>query len=251
MDIKMIVSDLDGTLLREDKTISLRTASVLRKCRDMGIKLVYATARGASADQLTSSLEFDGRIRMNGAFAFAGDDQIYKRLLHTDEVREMLLAFDAAGFGIVAENDGLHYSNIDYSKIWPEIKYMPADFNTLDIEIEKLYTIADRPEILPLMNKYLQPKHYIYVARDDMAMLMHIEATKSKALAALAAHLGILPGQIVAFGDDTNDLDMLQYCGCGVVMANGLGQAKAVADEICDTNDNDGIAKWLEKRLSL
>jgi len=64
--IKMIVTDLDGTLLRTDKTISERTKDVLRQCRKCGIKVVYATGRGGSAEQRAPSELFDGRISMNG-----------------------------------------------------------------------------------------------------------------------------------------------------------------------------------------
>ena len=60
---------------------------------------------------------------------------------------------------------------------------------------------------------------------------------------------GIKPEEIVAFGDDLNDIDMLGYAGVGVVMDNALEQVKTVADYICDTNDNDGLAKWLEENV--
>ena len=62
----MIVMDLDGTLLRSDKTISKYTACVLNKCRERGIKVVYATGRGGSAEKVAPAGLFDARIVMNG-----------------------------------------------------------------------------------------------------------------------------------------------------------------------------------------
>ena len=53
----------------------------------------------------------------------------------------------------------------------------------------------------------------------------------------------------VAFGDDYNDIEMLRDCGIGVAVANAIPEVKTAADYICDTNDNDGVAKWLEERV--
>jgi len=58
-----------------------------------------------------------------------------------------------------------------------------------------------------------------------------------------------MASEITAFGDDLNDIDMLEFSGISVAMVNALDNVKAVADYICDTNDNDGVAKWLEENL--
>ena len=87
------------------------------------------------------------------------------------------------------------------------------------------------------------------VAVDGLAMIMNKDATKSKAVAALAAHWGITKSEIAAFGDDLNDIDLLNHVGISVAMANALNDVKAAADHLCDTNDNDGVAKWLEENL--
>ena len=80
-------------------------------------------------------------------------------------------------------------------------------------------------------------------------MVMHREATKSKALLEMARVWGIEQTEIVAFGDDLNDIDLLAYAGVGVATENALDEVKAAADCICDTNDNDGVAKWIEENI--
>jgi hydroxymethylpyrimidine pyrophosphatase-like HAD family hydrolase len=80
-------------------------------------------------------------------------------------------------------------------------------------------------------------------------MIMHRDATKMKAIAALAAHWNIDAQDIVAFGDDLNDIDMLAGCGIGVAMGNALDEVKAIADDVCETNDNDGLATWLKRHV--
>jgi hypothetical protein len=83
------------------------------------------------------------------------------------------------------------------------------------------------------------------VAVDKLAMVMRGDATKAKAVAALARHWGIAQSETVAFGDDLNDIDMLSYAGTGVAMGN----AKAVSDFICLRNEDDGAADWIERNL--
>jgi hypothetical protein len=85
------------------------------------------------------------------------------------------------------------------------------------------------------------------VSRDGVAMIMHREAKKSKAVAALADNWGIRRSEIVAFGDDLNDVDMLKHCGVSVAMGNAVDEVKGIAAYICDTNENDGVAKWIEE----
>jgi len=245
--LKMLVTDLDGTLLREDKTVSGRSLSALKRCRAAGIKVVYATGRGSSAKALVPAELFDGYVCMNGATAYIGDTRIHERLIPIDDVRDLLIAADDAGYRIVAESGGTHYGNFNVSEKWP---WLPdcelTDFRTLDIKVEKVYAVVESPEITELISRYLSDEMHMYVSRDDLAMIMHKEAVKSKAVGALAEHWGIAPEDVVAFGDDTNDIEMLEHCGTGVAMGNALDEVKAAADQVCDTNDNDGMAKWLE-----
>ena len=73
----------------------------------------------------------------------------------------------------------------------------------------------------------------------------HKHATKPNAIRHLAACLNLDMAMFAAFGDDYNDEDMLRHCGIGIAMGNAAPQVKAAADYVCDTNDRDGIAKWL------
>ena len=79
--------------------------------------------------------------------------------------------------------------------------------------------------------------------------ITHPAATKSRAAAILAQRLGIDHEEIIAFGDSMNDLDLLQFAGMGVAVANAAPQVLAAADYITDTNENDGVAKALAELL--
>ena len=253
MSIKMIVTDLDGTLLRTDKTISEYTKTILCKCREAGVKLVYATGRGGSALWVAPSELFDGKITINGSVAKIGDDIVYSRLIPYQTARPVLLACDKQGIRMTSEADGMHYSNFAVSDFWPWLtNFQVVDFAQHEMDAGKLYSPAPTPEETAFIEQLLPEELWAVMTHDatgNLLSIMHKEATKAKAVAELARLWGISPSEIVAFGDELNDLDMLAYAGTGVAMGNGLDEVKAVADYVCGTNDNDGVARWLEENV--
>ena len=248
--IKMIVSDLDGTLLRSEKFISDYTKRILGRCREAGIKTVYATARGASAPILAPSDFFDGKITMNGAVARVGDEIVYNCLIPCLTARPILLACVKNGLKSSSEFGGTFYSNFAASELWPHMTYSKTvDFSLHDKDAEKLSILVQSSDDVSFIKAQLPEELYVSVSSDGLAMVMHKEATKSKAAAALAGMWGIEAAEIAAFGDELNDIDMLTYAGTGVAMANALGEVKAIAGCICLSNDEDGVAAWIEENL--
>jgi hydroxymethylpyrimidine pyrophosphatase-like HAD family hydrolase len=82
---------------------------------------------------------------------------------------------------------------------------------------------------------------------EDWYQIKSKEASKKNALMAVIAELGILPEEVIVFGDDYNDIDMLSLPGVvSVAMGNAIPEVKAVANDICGSNDEDGVARWLE-----
>ena len=250
-EIKIIVTDLDGTLLRTDLSISESTRNTLSVCRLKGIKVVYATGRETfAADRVTTGLNFDGRIIMNGAVAAIDDTVVYNRLIPYNVARPLLIACDQYGLKTASQGNVTHYSNFIVSDEWPFItSFQIVDFSKHDKDAEKLYMVVRNRDDILFIEKHLPKELYLSVGRDNLAMVMHREATKSNALAEMARFWGIAQPEIVAFGDDLNDIDMLTYAGVGVAVGNALDETKAASDYICDTNDADGVAKWLEENV--
>jgi hydroxymethylpyrimidine pyrophosphatase-like HAD family hydrolase len=87
---------------------------------------------------------------------------------------------------------------------------------------------------------------YAILGDGKILMVMSKAAGKQMAVHEVAEHFGIALTNVIAFGDDHNDVDMLRECGIGVAVSNAITEAKAVADYICDSNENDGVARWLE-----
>ena len=247
MNIKMIVTDLDGTFLRNDKTVSDYTTDVFMKCRAKGIKLAFATAR-SSNNQIPIEL-FDGFVKSNGAVAFADGKIIYEKSMPLQAAKQLLTTADKAGISIVAQTNERHCANFNLNESTGYLVGEIIDFNMLDFEPLKIYALVKTKQDVEVLINILPNDLYISISHDSVAFTMHKQATKAKAAAALAAYWGIAQSEMVAFGDDLNDIDLLKYCGISVAMGNAFDEVKAIADYICDTNDNDGVAKWLEEKL--
>jgi len=124
-----------------------------------------------------------------------------------------------------------------------------VDFEAHALDADKIITYNLTQEDIDFIQKKLPPHSYMVMAVDGLAMITHIQAKKSFAVNALCQHWGIYLEETVAFGDDLNDIDMLECAGKGVAMANALDEVKQAADEICKSNDEDGLAIWIEKNI--
>jgi hypothetical protein len=217
MPIRMIVTDLDGTLLRDDKTVSERTQAALSRCRRIGIKVIFATGRGYRSKVVPPEW-FDGWVRSNGAFACAGDDALYRRTIPDQAKHAIVMACEQRGMNVEPRDD---------------------DIFLLDIQLD------DEQFIRSILPEDL----YLIVLRDSFGQIMHRDATKAKGAAALAAHWGIARDEVVAFGDDVNDIDLLQWAGTGIAMGNALVEVKAAADGVAQSNEKDGLAVWIEENV--
>ncbi|MDD2427344.1 MAG: HAD family hydrolase [Eubacteriales bacterium] len=250
--VKMIVTDLDETLLRTDKTISQYTIDTIKKVRQKGIKFIFATARGSSAYRFVDAELFDAYVLLNGTKAYIGDNLIYEKTIPPDVFVPILQNLSASKLKCAAEVGGLHYANFNIKEKWADMEdFIYSDFSDISAPADKLYILIEDPGQLDLVAALLPAGLYLNPSRDNMAMVMHQEATKLKGVRAIAEEFGISRQQIIAFGDDINDKEMLLHCGFGVAMENALDEVLAVADHICELSNQDGVAKWLEEHILL
>ena len=252
--IKMIVTDLDQTLLRTEKYISDYTVDVLKKCQNKGIKVVFATARSTqSAARFVKQFPPDVFIGYGGALVLARGQVIYRfgipgdisnslinACLQEPDISTVLAINESVAYtsqqAAIAMSDSSHY------------KYHQLLGND-GTSYLKISLIANNPQVvLGIAQRYPMCDLLQYTG-EDLYRFANKEAVKWNALGAVASYYNIDTQDIVAFGDDINDLEMIAKCGIGVAVANAVPEVVAVAKYVCATNDNDGVAQWLEERV--
>lgn len=262
---KLVALDMDGTLLREDKTISDRTKKAIKDARKMGTTVVLATGRPIEGvrkvlKELDMLTEKDYVLSYNGALVQKTSDKkvISKVALSGKDALELYKLSKELGVNIHAfsENLGLVTPKMSkYTEVEAEINDIEVkviDMNTIkeDDVIIKIMMI-DEPEILgPAFDKLpkeIFEKYTVVRSTPYFLEFLNKEANKGVGVELLANHLGVKQDEIITMGDAGNDKHMIEYAGLGVAMGNAFDEIKEIANYITDTNENDGVAKTIEK----
>lgn len=253
MNIKMIVTDLDGTLLHANKELSQRTIQTLQKCQSRGIVTAIATARyWIGAENYIKALRPDYEITTDGTLIHRADKIIYGcgfDLTVTNRILQRILAVNrnaeittAVGKKVywnsphIAESKRLYKAVYhDYQQSLPEAAYKIAANLPSRETAESIAGEAGCKVIA-----YRQENLYGFINRS---------AGKLPAIRSLCERLGIPLSETAAFGDDVNDVDMLKACGLGVAVANAIPSVQEAADEITLSNEKDGVADFIEREI--
>lgn len=264
----LIALDLDGTLLKDDKTISERTKSTLKTLMQQGHHVMIATGRPyrASLPYYKELSLQTAIVNFNGAFVHHPLNKSWG-FHHTP--LDIKIAKD-----IVGACDDYNYHNI-IAEVKDDIYLHQHDPNFIDIfkmgnpkiTVGDLRSsLGDSPtsmlihtdeEHVASIRKHLTDVHAELIDHRRWADPFHvIEIIKSgmnKAIGIdkVAADLNIPQNRIIAFGDEDNDLEMLEYAGCGVAMGNGIDAVKNIANTTTLSNEQDGIAIFLEEKFNL
>jgi Cof subfamily protein (haloacid dehalogenase superfamily) len=250
MNVKLIVTDLDGTLLRTDKTISRYTIDVLRRLREEGIKIVFATARSTtSMFDFTEQVPIDGLCASNGSVVIENGIEI-KRYLFVKADQQAIISYlknDKNVYRISTKN-AIHSYYYGLSINDSSVYY---DFPDEDKEL--FSTIAFRstyPESALNFLATMSGIHYYRVTGEELTDILPKSASKWNAIRFLSEKWGIKTSEIICFGDDYNDIEMLSVPGViSVAVENALAEVKAVSNYVCGSNDDDGVAKWMEENV--
>jgi hypothetical protein len=255
--IKVIITDLDNTLLHSadysERYITDYTVSVLLKCREAGFKIAFATARSTKA--AARSLKMfapDIFIGYGGSLTLAGDEVINQFEISAEIsnrlIKEALSKPEV--YSIYATAEAVSLTNIPGLKGEDLYHYQYSDFKEeTDFPYLKISFEAENPEVMERIARNYPMCDMLRYTGEDLYRFADKNAVKWKAVKAVAEYLKVSTENIVAFGDDINDLEMIKNCGIGVAVGNAVDEVKAAADFICDTNDNDGVAKWLKENL--
>lgn len=258
---KLIAADLDDTLLNDDLKISERNRRAFQLAQDMGVIVTIATGRMfRSALPVALELGIEGPlVTYQGAFvkSVSTGEVMVHRPVPVDLARKVITAGYENGLHInIYINDTLYMDRItEEGKYYVEqakVEMNPVG-NLLDFlqnDPTKVLFIGEADFLDKLshqMKEQFGESLYITKSKPNYLEFMHPKATKMHGISRLAEVLGILPEEIITFGDSYNDIEMIDYAGLGVAVGNAPQAIRERADLVADTNNNDGVAKVIEE----
>lgn len=267
-NIKLVALDLDDTTLKSDSTLAEETYNALKETAKAGIELVVASGR-AYTSLPKRILELEGvnyAISSNGSAierAKTGE-RIYSRTIPEGVVREILNTFPHAMFECFIE--GQPYCLRDYMEDPVKygcsaayVSYVRTTRRPVEDMVAFMEENIDRLDSIDIICPTSEIKAEIYAAGKKLSgayvtsssprlvEFASADAGKGKALRWLCERLEVAPENVAAFGNGDNDADMLTFAGLGVSVKNGTQYCRESADYICETNDDLGVAKTLNK----
>jgi len=266
--IKLIVMDMDGTLLDSDKKVSVYTKSLLEKLSEDGYKLGIASGRPIIGLKRTiEALGIDGYINFmtgsNGAELYdvdSGTENCFYQLEPgiIDDIINLYAPFNLNPY--VYQGDNCYaYRNDSTIERAARNNHLGIVLCNLKEEIKtpqsKLVFSTPPGKMEQVESFYEAHKsgHYrAFKSQADMFEFVHPGLSKVYGIRYYCNQHGYNIGEVAAFGDTTNDIEMLRECGTGVCMCNGTEDARQAADIVTKySNDEDGLAKELEDILHL
>jgi Cof subfamily protein (haloacid dehalogenase superfamily) len=263
VNVRLIATDLDGTLLRSDGTVSERTVRALRSAEAAGVTVVVATGRPPRwMVPVAEVLGHTGlAVCANGAVVVdlhseqvtdvrpLGRDVLMKIAeLVRQAVPEVHFAVETARRGFGQEPGYLTHADDDRRDAW----VAPIDALAADDVIKLLvqhHTMGPDDLLMAAREVAGDVAELTHSSRDGLLEVSASGVTKASTLARIADRHGVVPEQVVAFGDMPNDLPMLAWAGAGYAMENAHPEVLAAAGRFAPANDADGVAHVIESLL--
>ena len=247
--IRMILTDLDHTLLKQDGSISEKTLQILAACRAKGIRFAIATARyWIGAERYIDLLHPDFEITTDGTLIHSHGECIYSCAFSIPETNDIIqrIAEAVPGAEITAAcGKTVFWNSRHISESEKLHKAVYFDYSSpLDVQANKI--VAELPEESAAREIAAKANCKLQCYRGEKwYAFMPAGSGKTAAIRALAKTSETSLEDIAAFGDDLNDIEMLKLCGTGVAVANAVPQVLEAADEVTLSNEDDGLAEWL------
>lgn len=266
MSIKLIAIDLDGTLLNANHELNPATIKAAKEAKERGIKIVLCSGRPLTGlqkflNELGLTEPGDFSISYNGALVQhvdTGKTVVAETLSYQDYLRIQRLADGLDIHAHVQDGEHIYTANADISPytvresflVNMPLFYRTPDSFSADQRFAKVMLIDD-PDKLAAAKKQIPAAffddYYIVNSEPFFLEFMHKSVSKGNAVTALAQYLGYTMDEVMAIGDQANDLPMIEAAGLGVAMGNAIPTVKAAAQVETATNIEDGVAKAIQK----
>ncbi|MGH4050103.1 MAG: Cof-type HAD-IIB family hydrolase [Clostridium sp.] len=261
---KWCVCDMDGTLLNADNKISKENEVALKKLQEMGLSVIIATGRiDLMVKVYIKQLELKGPvISCNGGLIrnIETGEIIYSKIMDKKSVKEIVDYCVSNNVDYIVYTDEIVYSNKNNplgkkyesrnklleKELRVPIKYIDNDIieNINDIDALKVLLVCENHADVLLLEKYFIKYDNLTVVSSSECLLdiMASNITKGNALEILSQKLGVDLNEVIVFGDNYNDMEMLSCVGMPIAMGNAVEEVKSNAKYITKSNNESGIA---------
>lgn len=258
-DLKLIVTDLDGTLLNEQKQIDEQVISLLPQLKKQGIAFTFGSGRNMHImqDYLAQCHVKIPYITNNGANLFQNQTCIYENSLTTSDLLFSLTLLKQQGIAFLAYSNmaiypvGTHPGLTKFMERLQgkcEIVETSSIFDIAEHSIFKVVIIHEDETLMAstmkAINQTCKEAHCVR-SEGDIYTLTHMDASKGKTLRKLLSLMQIKDSEVLVFGDNYNDVSMFEVAKYSVAMGNASKEIKAQATYITTSNEEHGVAKFL------
>ena len=265
MNIKLVATDIGGTLARDDGSLSENTVGVLGAVINNGIKVALVTGYNMEMTQKFSS-KIPGdiiTIIQNGAIIYEGDELIQTNYLKKETARKVIIFFESKGFTPIlfsgVEGDGKVYYKRSNEKFAPRSSFIEVnDFKEVlsedPVEISAWESTEDILAVKEEAENLFGDEWYVTASIQEKRSWLEVlnpKARKVEALLTIMRKKGIKPEEVIYFGDNYNDVECLKAVKFAVVVENGLPDVKKFAWRVAPSNNEDGVASLLKNILNL
>lgn len=256
MTPRLILFDLDDTLLRSDKTVSAYTCRVLRACQERGMLIAFATARGESNIlPFVEQVRPDIVVSSGGAMIRCHGELVDVQRFSPEETAAILAAargLMGADCLITVDTLDAYYGNYAADGSgglvgWGEVIH--TDFAAFRESALKICVNLPGDEAARAVAAAVPGCDWLRFSDGQWYKFTRANVNKASAAARLGALMRIDARDMLAFGDDTSDIGMLRCCGVGAAVGNAIAEVKAAADIVVGTQDEDGPAVYLEQNF--
>lgn len=269
MAYEVLVLDVDGTLMRTDKTISQKTIDAIVGLQGRGVKVAIASGRCTAGIMPTARKikldEFGGFIVSfnGGCISNCQTGEVIYNINLPDGIVQEIYDFSKKektgimtyhGRDIIAENDADQYIQIDAKGCEIEIHVVENFGKEVTYPVNKCLLTGDpeyMAEVEPRAAKAFEGRLSVYRSEDFYVEMMPLGIDKAYGLSRLLKCLGYSRNQMVCCGDGFNDISMIEYAGLGVAMANASEEVRGKADYIAPHCDEDGLVDVIERFFDL
>ena len=262
-NIQLIATDLDGTLLNANHQISEYNKSIIKKASENGIKIILSTGRPtAAATKFLYDLDIDSElISFNGAMITDKTSNIiYQQNLDANIGKELIdiaKKYNIFHQGFLADRWNMGFFDEKWVEFYVSIakidNYTIGFDNINDFSFSKFMFIGENnllKEIAKEIDKTFGERIYYTFSRPVYLEVHSPNASKAKALEYLANKYNITSNNIMAFGDNNNDLEMLEFAGVSVAVENAEDNVKNKCKYITKSNLEDGVGYFINKYLN-